>query len=91
VFPGHGPPIEDGLDVLEKYRAHRLDREAQVVRSLTAGARDIPAIRESVYGPLPEGLVWAAEASIAAHLAALAEAGYEVPTFDDYGVSLEEG
>lgn len=91
LFPGHGPPIDDGLDALEKYRAHRLDREDQIVRSLTAGAADIPAIREAVYGTLPEGLVWAAEASIAAHLAALAEAGYEVPLFDNYGVSPEKG
>jgi glyoxylase-like metal-dependent hydrolase (beta-lactamase superfamily II) len=91
LFPGHGPPIADGLEVLEKYRAHRIDREDQIVRSLTAGARDVPAIRKAVYGSLPEGLVWAAEASIAAHLAALAEAGYDVPAFDSYGVSSEKG
>jgi len=91
LFPGHGPPIEDGLGKLESYRAHRLEREDQVVRALTAGAADIPAIRQAVYGPLPDGLDWAAEASIAAHLAALAAAGYEVPEFDDYGVSNDKG
>ena len=91
LFPGHGPPVEDGLEKLENYRAHRLEREDQVVRALTAGAVDVPAIREAVYGPLPDGLDWAAEASIAAHLAALAAAGYEVPEFDDYGVSHDKG
>lgn len=91
LLPGHGPPVHDGLEALERYRTHRLDREHQVVRALTSGARDIPAIREAVYGTLPEGLIWAAEASIAAHLFALAEAGYEVPDFEDYGVSPDKG
>lgn len=91
LFPGHGPPIEDGLEKLESYRAHRLEREDQVVRALTDGAADVPAIREAVYGPLPDGLSWAAEASIAAHLAALGAAGYTVPEFDDYGVSHDKG
>ena len=91
LLPGHGPPIEDGLGALEDYRAHRLEREDQIVRALTAGASDVPTIREVVYGQLPDGLVWAAEASIAAHLAALSDAGYEVPEFDSYGVSIEKG
>ena len=90
LYPGHGPPIDEGLEALEDYRTHRLEREDQIVRALTAGASNVPAIREAVYGQLPEGLVWAAEASIAAHLAALSEAGYDVPTFDDYGVSSED-
>lgn len=82
LLPGHGPPVEAAVRRLEECRRHRLDRERQVSAAMTGGARTVPEIRRAVYGVLPEGLTRAADASVAAHLAALAERGEVVP---DYG------
>ncbi|MDH3298229.1 MAG: MBL fold metallo-hydrolase [Gemmatimonadota bacterium] len=90
LLPGHGPAVADPMSLLAEYRAHRLEREAQIIRALTAGARSVPEIRAAVYDPLPEGLAWAAEAAIAAHLASLLESGYDVPPFAAYGVPPED-
>ncbi len=90
LLPGHGPAVADPMSLLANYRTHRLEREAQIIRALTAGARSVPEIRAAVYDPLPEGLAWAAEAAIAAHLASLSDSGYEVPPFEAYGVPAED-
>jgi len=90
LLPGHGPAVIDAMSVLVDYRTHRLEREAQIIRALTSGARSVPEIRAAVYDPLPDGLAWAAEAAIAAHLASLADSGYEVPPFEAYGVATED-
>lgn len=89
LLPGHGPPVEMALRRLEEYRRHRLDRERQVMAAIEAGARTVPEIRESVYGRLPAGLLQAAEANVAAHLAALDERGEPVPPYDDFGSDEE--
>jgi glyoxylase-like metal-dependent hydrolase (beta-lactamase superfamily II) len=91
LLPGHGPPVDDAMGQLAAYRAHRLEREQQIVRALEAGAENVREIRAAVYDPLPTGLEWAAEASIAAHLAALAESGHDVPPFGAYGAATEQG
>lgn len=75
VLPGHGEPISEPAVVLEEYRRHRLEREAQILAALDAGARTVEAIRLRVYDQLPAGLEGAAEASIRAHLTHLAERG----------------
>lgn len=91
LFPGHGPPVDDAMGRLTEYRAHRLEREQQILRALKAGARSVTELRVAVYDPLPAGLEWAAEASIAAHLAALADNGHDVPAFGAYGATTEQG
>lgn len=90
LLPGHGPPSEGAMQRLEEYRRHRLERERQVKAAIERGARTVPEVREAVYGTLPDELTWAADASVAAHLAALAERGEAVP---DYGAwaADEEG
>jgi len=90
LLPGHGPPVEDAVHKLEAYRRHRLAREDQVRAALAADAGTVSEIRRIVYGELPEGLVWAADASLAAHLAALAARGEEVPGYDGFGAD-EDG
>lgn len=88
LLPGHGdpvgPPAEAAERKLVEYRRHRLDRERQIVAALEDGADSVPAIRRAVYGALPQGLSRAADASIAAHLAALSARGVTVPPFDEY-------
>lgn len=90
LLPGHGPPVADAVRKLEEYRRHRLEREKQVLAALAAGAATVPEIRRAVYGELPPGLVRAADASVSAHLAALAARGEEVPPFDEFGAA-EDG
>lgn len=85
LLPGHGPPVEAATRRLEEYRRHRLERERQVRAAVEAGARTVPEVREAVYGALPPGLVWAADASVAAHLAALSERGETVPDYAAWG------
>jgi glyoxylase-like metal-dependent hydrolase (beta-lactamase superfamily II) len=91
LMPGHGPPVVDAMSRLAEYRAHRLEREQQILQALRAGAQNVQDIRAAVYDPLPAGLKWAAEASIAAHLSALAENGHDVPSFSAYGATPEHG
>jgi glyoxylase-like metal-dependent hydrolase (beta-lactamase superfamily II) len=76
IYPGHGPEITEPAERLDEYIAHRLKREQQVLDALTAGA-DTPAeIRTLVYGDLDPRLFGAAEGSVLAHLAKLADDGY---------------
>jgi len=91
LLPGHGPPVEDAMSRLAEYKSHRLEREQQILQALRAGAQSVQDIRAAVYDPLPTGLVWATEASIAAHLSALAENGHDVPSFSAYGATPEQG
>ena len=77
IWPGHGPVIADALGALEHYVAHRRERLGQVesaLRSLgpTATAREIV---EVVYADVDPVLWGAAELSVRAQLAYLAERG----------------
>lgn len=93
LYPGHGPPIDDGEARLREYREHRLERHAQVKGALQAGARSIADLRRAVYGHLAAGLEPAADASIRAHLVHLRSEGLEPPAFARLGdafVPLED-
>lgn len=90
LLPGHGPAVADAMSRLEGYRRHRMERERQVLAAIEGGAQTVPAIRETVYGPLPPGLTRAADASVAAHLAALDERGETVPAYDAWAVDEED-
>jgi len=78
VWPGHGPVITDALAAIEYYRAHRQERLEQVEAALgqiDAGAGDDVAHRvvEIVYADVDRVLWGAAELSVRAQLAYLAE------------------
>ncbi len=85
ILPGHGPPVAEAGTLLEAYRNHRLERERQIRDALEAGAGSLDAIRRRVYPELEAGLASAAEASVRAHLAHLAERGLLPPGFDAGG------
>lgn len=74
VWPGHGPVIEDALDALDRYLAHREQRLAQVrdaLRALGDDARATDAPRrvvESVYADVDPVLWGAAELSVRAQI-----------------------
>jgi glyoxylase-like metal-dependent hydrolase (beta-lactamase superfamily II) len=85
LLPGHGAPVDRARELLEEYRRHRLDRERQIRVAIAEGAGSVAEVRERVYGELPTRVEWAAEASIAAHVAHLCErdllpAGFAQPS-----------
>lgn len=75
IYPGHGPPIDEPLRVIEEYIAHRREREHQVLAAIAAGAQHIAEIRARVYPQLDQRLHRAAEGSVLAHLEKLAAEG----------------
>lgn len=79
LYPGHGPPVEDGEARLKHYRTHRLERHAQVEEALHSGARTVDALRRIVYGELSDDLGRAADASIRAHVVHMRAQGKPVP------------
>ena len=93
LFPGHGPPIEDGEARLRQYRDHRIERHAQVVDAVHSGARTVQELLRLVYGDLEVDLQRPAEASIRAHVVHMREHGEEVPAIsglDDMSPVPEE-
>jgi glyoxylase-like metal-dependent hydrolase (beta-lactamase superfamily II) len=78
IWPGHGPVIADALAVLDHYIAHRRDRLAQVEAALStlgvpAASADPRAVVEVVYADVDPVLWGAAELSVRAQLAYLAQ------------------
>jgi len=93
LYPGHGPPVDDGESRLEHYRDHRIERHTQVVNAFHTGARTIEELRTLVYGPLDSDLERAADASIRAHLVHMRQCGDQVPAItglDDVDLPPEE-
>lgn len=75
IWPTHGPPILDVKPFLDAYRAHRLEREAQIVARLRAGDRTIAQMVGVLYAAVDEKLWPAASLSVLAHLIKLVEEG----------------
>ena len=79
IWPGHGPVIDHALGALDFYIAHRAERLAQVeaaVATLDRDAEDLPRqVVEIVYADVDPVLWGAAELSVRAQLAHLAERG----------------
>ncbi len=90
IYPGHGPPVESPVAVLEEYRAHRLQREDQIRSAVRGGARSVGEILSRVYGPLSPSLERAAAASISAHLAHLRARGERLPAISGLVACGEE-
>jgi glyoxylase-like metal-dependent hydrolase (beta-lactamase superfamily II) len=75
LFPAHGPSLVDARGKIEEYLAHRLEREAQIIKTLSAGVRAVPEIVKAVYTDVPEALHQLAAASVLAHLEKLEAEG----------------
>jgi glyoxylase-like metal-dependent hydrolase (beta-lactamase superfamily II) len=75
VLPAHGPAIEDPATLIGRYRAHRLEREAQILDALASGADTVTAIAARVYPDLKPVLRPVAEETVHAHVAKLREEG----------------
>ncbi|MGA0545138.1 MBL fold metallo-hydrolase [Brevundimonas sp. VNH65] len=75
LWPTHGAPITDPAPFLAAYRAHRLERERQVLARLAAGDRTIAAMVPLLYSAVDRRLWPAASLSVLAHLIKLIDDG----------------
>lgn len=75
LYPGHGPIIDEPRVVLERLIAHRLDREAAVLRAVMEGAEAVAEITDAAYEKDVSGVRDLAEATVESHLEKLAVEG----------------
>lgn len=71
ILPGHGPALQDPVDVLDAYLHHREARLDQVRAAMSTGARTPDEIVDAVYDDIPDSVRWAALLSTRAQLAYL--------------------
>jgi glyoxylase-like metal-dependent hydrolase (beta-lactamase superfamily II) len=74
-YPAHGPPVEKPQQYVRSLIGHRMQREKQILKLVTAKARDIPDIVANAYPALDPRLVVAAGGSVLAHLLDLERRG----------------
>jgi glyoxylase-like metal-dependent hydrolase (beta-lactamase superfamily II) len=76
IAPGHGHLIEDPIDRIDGYLAHRAEREQQVLAKVrSAGPITIPEIVADLYADVRQELHEVAERSVWAHLRKLLDEG----------------
>jgi glyoxylase-like metal-dependent hydrolase (beta-lactamase superfamily II) len=73
--PTHGGPVTDVRPYLEAYLAHRLEREASVLRVVRDGLTQIPDMVAVLYADVREELHKAAGRSVFSHLVKLVDEG----------------
>jgi glyoxylase-like metal-dependent hydrolase (beta-lactamase superfamily II) len=67
-YPAHGPAVTKPRQLVRGMLGHRRSREAQILRELARGPRDIPALVTAMYKGLEPRLIGAAGRSVLAHL-----------------------
>ena len=77
LLPGHGPVLDNALEILDQYLAHRAQRLDQVRAAVATGATSSREVVEQVYADVDSVLWPAAELSVAAQLTYLRD---EAPT-----------
>ncbi len=75
LWPTHGAPVTEPAPFLAAYRAHRLQREAQILARVQAGDRTIAEMVPVLYAAVDPRLWPAASLSVLAHLAKLVGEG----------------
>ena len=75
LWPTHGAPVTEPEPFLAAYRAHRLEREAQILAHLGDGPRRIMEMTPALYAAVDSRLWPAAGLTVWAHLIALERAG----------------
>ena len=75
LWPTHGPPITEVAPFLEGYRAHRRQRETQILRELGRGPRTIAEMVPRLYIGVDPRLHPAAARSMLAHLILMTRLG----------------
>jgi len=75
LWPTHGPPVREVAPFIAAYRAHRMDREAQIVARLEAGQTRIKDMVPLMYAEVDPRLYPAAAHSVFAHVMRLVKIG----------------
>ncbi len=75
LWPTHGPPITEPAPFLAAYKAHRLDREAQIIEQVRRGRSRIADMVPVIYAAVDQRLWPAAAHSVLAHLIHLVRQG----------------
>jgi glyoxylase-like metal-dependent hydrolase (beta-lactamase superfamily II) len=75
LWPTHGPPITEVAPFLAAYKAHRLDRERQILEQLAAGHGRIREMVPVMYAAVDSRLHPAAAHSVLAHMIHLTRQG----------------
>ena len=75
LWPTHGPPITEVGPFIDAYRAHRMDRERQILEHLAAGQTRIVDMVPKMYVGVDARLYPAAGRSVLAHLIELVRDG----------------
>ncbi len=75
LWPAHGAPVTEVEPFLAAYKAHRLEREAQILARLEAGDRTIAEMVPALYAAVDRRLWPAASLSVLAHLIDLVRRG----------------
>jgi glyoxylase-like metal-dependent hydrolase (beta-lactamase superfamily II) len=75
LWPTHGPPITEPGPFIEAFRAHRLEREAQILARIAAGESRIKNIVPVVYSAVDSRLWPAAAHSTLSHMIRLVQIG----------------
>ena len=85
IYPGHGPAIDEPYEKIREYLDHRLEREAQIIAAIGAGARTVEQMVERIYVDTPRVLYPAAGQSVLSHLLKLEAEQRAVRTTDASG------
>lgn len=75
LWPTHGPPVTDPAPFIAAYKAHRLDRERQILEQITAGHDRISEMVPVMYAAVDPRLHPAAAQSVLSHLIHLTKTG----------------
>jgi glyoxylase-like metal-dependent hydrolase (beta-lactamase superfamily II) len=75
LWPTHGPPITEPAPFIDAYKAHRLDRERQILAQLSAGETKIREMVPKMYVGVEPRLYPAAAHSVFAHVIELVKSG----------------
>jgi glyoxylase-like metal-dependent hydrolase (beta-lactamase superfamily II) len=75
LWPTHGPPITEPGPFIDGYRAHRIERERQILAQLAAGKSRIGDMVPTMYGGVDARLYPAAGRSVLAHMVQLVKTG----------------
>ena len=75
LWPTHGPPVLEPAPFLAAYKAHRLEREDQILAEVARGRTRIPEMVREIYADVDPRLHPAAAHSVLAHLIKLAREG----------------
>jgi glyoxylase-like metal-dependent hydrolase (beta-lactamase superfamily II) len=74
-FPTHGPPITEPHPYVAALKAHRLEREQQILEALAGGPTSIKPMVRKLYADVHKGLHKPAARSVLSHLVKLVAEG----------------